>query len=37
MWGSNVLKFSKIQTQIMLNICLSKYIQRSKFHDLTYA
>ena len=31
------LSFSQIQPQNMLKVCLSKNIQKSKFHDLTYA
>ena len=31
------LSFSEIQPQNMLKICLSKNIQKSKFHGLTYA
>ena len=30
------LSFSQIQPQNMLKICLSKNIEKSKFHDLTY-
>ena len=32
-----MLKFSQIQSQNMFEICLSKNIQKSKFHDLTFA
>ena len=31
------LSFSQIQSQNMLKICLSKNIEKSKFHDLTHA
>ena len=31
------LSFSQTQPQNMLEICLSKNIQKNKFHDLTYA